>query len=99
MHKLNVLVFGPSSFIATLDELKSFLKFNPLFDNLNEKSINSETLFQSKANYFIPPTETTQEEINDLSYFKKTPLKTFAQFLDVKFRIFKNSAGILFNMI
>ena len=28
MHKLNVLVFGPDSFIATLNELKSYLKFN-----------------------------------------------------------------------
>ena len=35
MHKLNVLIFGPSSFISTLDELKPFLKFNPLLDNLN----------------------------------------------------------------
>ena len=35
MHKLNVLIFGPSSFASTLDELKPFLKFNPLLDNLN----------------------------------------------------------------
>ena len=28
MHKLNVLVFGPDNFIATLNELKSYLKFN-----------------------------------------------------------------------
>lgn len=28
MHKLNVLVFGPDSFVATLNELKSYLKFN-----------------------------------------------------------------------
>ena len=37
MHKLNVLIFGPSSFISTLDELKPFLKFNPLFENINYK--------------------------------------------------------------
>ena len=35
MHKLNVLIFGPSSFISTLDELKLFLKFNPLSDKSN----------------------------------------------------------------
>ena len=35
MHKLNVLIFGPSSFISTLDELKPFLKFNPISDNIN----------------------------------------------------------------
>ena len=28
---------GPSSFISTLDELKPFLKFNPLSDNINDK--------------------------------------------------------------
>ena len=37
MHKLNVLIFGPSSFVSTLNELKPFLKFNPLFDNINNK--------------------------------------------------------------
>ena len=35
MHKLNVLIFGPSSFNSTLDELKPFLKFNPLSDKSN----------------------------------------------------------------
>ena len=33
MHKLNVKILGPSSFISTLDELKTFLKFNPIIDN------------------------------------------------------------------
>ena len=35
MHKLNVLILGPSSFVATLNELQKFLKFNPLFNNIN----------------------------------------------------------------
>jgi hypothetical protein len=35
MHKLNVLIVGPSSFLSTLNELKIFLKFNPLINNLN----------------------------------------------------------------
>ena len=35
MHKLNVLILGPSLFISTLNELKKFLKFNPLVDNRN----------------------------------------------------------------
>ena len=35
MHNLNVLILGPSSFISTLNELKTFLKFNPLLDNSN----------------------------------------------------------------
>ena len=37
MHKLNVLVFGPPSFISTLNELIPFLKFNPLFEEINNK--------------------------------------------------------------
>ena len=36
MHKLNVQILGPSSFISTLNELKIFLKFNPLLDNSDE---------------------------------------------------------------
>ena len=38
MHKLNVQILGPSSFISTLNELKTFLKFNCLSDDLNNKS-------------------------------------------------------------
>ena len=37
MHKLNVIILGPSSFISTLDELKPFLKFNSQSDNINDK--------------------------------------------------------------
>ena len=35
MHKLNVLILGSSSFVSTLNELKSFLKFNPLLNHTN----------------------------------------------------------------
>ena len=35
MHKLHVQILGPTSFVSTLNELKVFLKFNPLLDNLN----------------------------------------------------------------
>ena len=34
MHKLDVLILGPPSFISTLNELKTFLKFNPLSSDL-----------------------------------------------------------------
>jgi hypothetical protein len=36
MHTLNVLILGPSSFISTLNELKPFLKFNSITENLDE---------------------------------------------------------------
>ena len=39
MHKLNVKIFGPSSFVSTLNELKMYLKFNPLIDGLNDNPI------------------------------------------------------------
>ena len=36
MHNLNVQILGPSSFISSLNELKAFLKFNPLSEHLND---------------------------------------------------------------
>ncbi len=36
MHKLNVQILGPASFVSTLNELKAFLKFNPVVDNLDK---------------------------------------------------------------
>ena len=38
MHKLNVRILGPSSFISTLNELKMFLKFNCLSGDLDNRS-------------------------------------------------------------
>ncbi len=46
---------GPSSFISTLDELKPFLKFNPLFDNINKHDVilihNKELKDKNKKNF------------------------------------------------
>ena len=57
MHKLNVLIFGPSSFVSTLDELKPFLKFNSLSDNINDKHdiiiIHNEVLKDNTKKNFI----------------------------------------------
>ena len=57
MHPLNVLILGPSSFISTLNELKSFLKFNPLSKNLNNNHeiilFHSEVLSDEKKKDFI----------------------------------------------
>ena len=35
MHQINVLILGPISFSSTLDELKPFLKFNPIIEEFN----------------------------------------------------------------
>ena len=47
MHELNVLIIGPSSFVNTLNELKTFLKFNLSVDkNLpSEKKLNAFDIF------------------------------------------------------
>jgi|TARA_B110000211_G_C14034823_1_gene533970 hypothetical protein len=57
MHKSNVLIFGPSSFIMTLIELKSFLKFNlyegfsntSLLDNFDVAIIHKDFRLNSKT--------------------------------------------------
>ena len=47
MHRLNVLILGPNSFSSTLNELKPFLKFNPVYE---KKSLNSDViLFHEEA--------------------------------------------------
>ena len=57
MHKLNVLILGPTSFISTLDELKPFLKFNPLSDDLNKTYevilIHNEVLKEETKKIFV----------------------------------------------
>ena len=57
MHKSNVLILGPSPFISTLNELKIFLKFNPLIDILSDKPnvilYHIEALKESKIKNFI----------------------------------------------
>ena len=47
MHRLKVLILGPSSFISTLKELKPFLKFNPIVGDVN--SVHDIILFHSDA--------------------------------------------------
>ena len=57
MHKLNVIILGPSSFVSTLDELKPFLKFNPLLDIIDHKHdvilIHNEALQVKEIKIFI----------------------------------------------
>ena len=39
MHKFNVKILGPSSFVSTLNELKIHLKFNPFIEGQSDNSI------------------------------------------------------------
>ena len=57
MHKLNVLILGSSSFISTLNELKTFLKFNPILIHSNNKHdvilFHNDILKEKKQKNFI----------------------------------------------
>ena len=64
MHKLNILLSGPESFISTLNELKQYLKFNL---NLNEKK----TLEGSLSNFDILIFHQESYETFKQSDFKK----------------------------
>ena len=77
MHKLNVLIFGPSSFVSTLDELKPFLKFNPFTDNLNKEHevilIHHEALKDKKIKNFI-------EGSNAIKIFASKSINSFVSY-------------------
>ena len=64
MHKLNVRILGPSSFVSTLNELKMFLKFNPLIDNFNDNTniilFHADILKDKKHKDFINSFDTTK---------------------------------------
>ena len=73
MHKLNVLIFGPSSFVTTLNELKPFLKFNPLSDNLNHDHdvilIHKEALKDKSKKNFIEGSNSIKIYASNKKYF------------------------------
>ena len=64
MHNLNVRILGPSSFVSTLNELKMFLKFNPLIDNFNDNTniilFHVDILKDKKHKDFINSFDTTK---------------------------------------
>ena len=83
MHKLNVLIFGPPSFISTLNELKPFLKFNPLFEDKNNEYdviiFHNEALKDNNKKIFI-------ENSNDIKIYasnKKDLLSNYDAFLEL----------------
>ena len=83
MHKLNVLIFGPPSFISTLNELKSFLKFNPLFEDINNEYdviiFHNEALKDKNKKIFI-------EKSSDIKIYasnKKDLLSNYDAYLEL----------------
>jgi len=94
MHNLNVLVLGPSSFFSSLNELKLFLKFNPLSEN--SKDIPNITLFHTDAlqdkeqKNFINNSTT----IKICAGIKKVPSDNFDAFLELPASLKEINAAI-----
>jgi len=83
MHKLNVLIFGPSSFVSTLDELKPFLKFNSLSNELNNDHdvilIHNEALKDKNKKNFIE----SSNNIKIIASKKKDLLSYYDAYLEL----------------
>ena len=83
MHKSDVLILGPSSFISTVNELKLFLKFNPLTDTLNTKPniilFHTDALKDKKQKNFIENHEYLKICVGN----KKEASTNFDAFLDL----------------
>lgn len=58
----------------------------------------SETLFNCKANYFIPPSSSSKEIVNLSKDFQSSPIQKFGRSLNVKFRVFKHALGVFFSV-
>ena len=64
MHKLTVLVLGSNSLYITLNELKSFLKFNIINEDIDPSKIEEKKIILCHSNYL--------EDNNNLNYLKKS---------------------------
>jgi len=64
MHKFTVLVLGSNSLYMTLNELKSFLKFNIINGDIDPSKIEEKKIILCHSNYL--------EDKNNLNYLKKS---------------------------
>tara|TARA_B100001057_G_scaffold425355_1_gene448725 strand:- start:999 stop:1604 length:606 start_codon:yes stop_codon:yes gene_type:complete len=87
MHQLKILILGPSSFVYTLDELKPFLKFNPLSNDLNTKPdiilFHNEALKDKKLKSFID----NSKSIKILAGKKKELLSNYDTYLELPVKL------------
>ena len=96
MHKLNVLILGPFSFTTTLDELKPFLKFNPLNDFNNEHDIiliHREALKDKIKKNFIE----SSKSIKIYAFNKKDLLNNYDDYLELPANL-KEINGVVENI-
>ena len=83
MHQLNILILGPNSFSSTLNELKPFLKFNPLY---KKNSLNYDIiLFHEEALNDKEDTKliNTSRSLKICASSKKTASNNFDAFLEI----------------
>ena len=94
MHNLNVLVLGPLSFYSTLNELKMFLKFNPLqedtIENPNITLFHIDVLQIKKQKDFIDKSNT----IKICAGKKKEMLSIYDAFLELPSSIKEINAAV-----
>ena len=93
MHKLNVLILGPLSFTTTLDELKPFLKFNPLNDFNNEHDIiliHKEALKDKIKKNFIE----SSKSIKIYAFNKKDLLNNYDAYLELPANLKEINAAV-----
>ncbi len=83
MHELNVKILGPSSFVDTLNELKTFLKFNSLLSNDNSAHniilFHEEVLKDKKQKDFI----TNSNSIKVYASYKDKISNNYDAFLEL----------------
>tara|TARA_Y200000002_G_C22605841_1_gene631568 strand:+ start:289 stop:894 length:606 start_codon:yes stop_codon:yes gene_type:complete len=83
MHQLNVLILGSNYFKATLNELKPFLKFNLLIDELNTNYdvilLNKFAIKDKKLNQIINQSKSLKVYASD----KKNNSENYDAFLEL----------------
>ena len=108
MHKLNVLILGPKSFISTLNELEPFLKFIPHFNVSDikydvilfhrealEDKLNKELLDKSNILKICATNKKEKININEIYLELPTTLKQFnstVESVSVKKKFNENSS-------
>ena len=96
MHQPNVLILGPDSFTSTLNELKPFLKFNPLNDFNNEHDIiliHKEALKDKIKKNFIE----SSKSIKIYAFNKKDLLNNYDAYLELPANL-KEINGVVENI-
>ena len=89
MHQLNVLILGPSSFFNTINELKPFLKFNPLTNVYCDEYLQIPTTLKELNNII-------ENTIAKKKFSKNSSIKVKEYFMDKnEKKLFKDNNMII----